>query len=308
MSLTTAELRVTVQPLTATSPSHSVTTGGEMDSTTTDSTAMPRAFLRWAGGKSWLVRRIADLFGDLSFKKYHEPFLGGGSFFFAAGSSSPSFLSDKNEALIETYSAIKTDCEKVIEYLGRYKNTSDEYYRIRSNISSDKYERAAQFIYLNQTSFNGIYRVNLQGVYNVPYGHRQKNFLEANALRAASKALSVATLKSRDFEDSIEDIGPGDLVFIDPPYTVSHNNNGFIKYNKSLFSLEDQYRLARFIDKIRDLDASYILTNAAHFKIKEIFDVGDRHIEVSRASLIGGKKAQRGAVDEFIFTNLEAPE
>jgi DNA adenine methylase len=279
-----------------------------MDSAVINDSTTPRAFLRWAGGKSWLVRRIADLFGDLSFNKYHEPFLGGGSFFFAAGSSSVAYLSDKNEALIETYQAIKTDCEQVISHLRGYTNNSEEYYRIRSNETSNEYERAAQFIYLNQTSFNGIYRVNLSGVYNVPYGSRQKNFLEEGALRAASRALTNATLMARDFEGTLSDIDAGDLVFIDPPYTVSHNNNGFIKYNKSLFSLDDQYRLARFIGKIREKEANYILTNAAHFKIKEIFDVGDRHVEVSRASLIGGKKAQRGAVDEFIFTNLRAPE
>ena len=279
-----------------------------MDSATANHTTPPRAFLRWACGKTWLVRRLSDLFGEIAFNQYHEPFLGGGSFFFATGHTSRSFLSDKNEALIEAYQAIKSDCEKVIEYLNEYTNCADEYYRIRSSTSSNNFERAAHFIYLNQTSFNGIYRVNLDGVYNVPYGHRQKNFLDVDALRAASRALSNATLRSRDFDDSLADIEAGDLVFIDPPYTVSHNNNGFIKYNKSLFSLDDQYRLAKFVDEIRRKDAKYILTNAAHTKIKEIFDVGDRHIEVNRASLIGGKKAQRGAVEEFIFTNLEAPK
>ncbi|PWK70527.1 Dam family site-specific DNA-(adenine-N6)-methyltransferase [Aminobacter sp. AP02] len=266
----------------------------------------PRAFLRWAGGKSWLVRRIEEIFGNMTFARYHEPFLGGGSFFFASATHTVSYLSDKNDALIETYQSIKDDCESVIERMLVYENSADDYYRIRASHPSDRFERAAQFIYLNQTSFNGIYRVNLKGVYNVPYGNRTKNFLDEDALRSASSGLALATLRSRDFADTIDDVKAGDLVFIDPPYTVSHNNNGFIKYNKSLFSLDDQFRLAEYIQNIRDLGATYILTNAAHHKIKEIFDVGDRHIEVSRASLIGGKKAQRGSVSEFIFTNLEA--
>lgn len=278
-----------------------------MDSTATTDTPAPRAFLRWAGGKSWLVRRIADLFGDLSFNQYHEPFLGGGSFFFAVGGASSAYLSDKNEALIETYETIKSDCEAVIEALERFENTSEYYYSSRSDNPRTPVGRAAQFIYLNQTSFNGIYRVNLQGVYNVPYGNRQKQFLEASALRAASKALRTATLAARDFGDTLTEIKAGDLVFIDPPYTVSHNNNGFIKYNKSLFSLDDQYRLSRYIEDVKAIGAHYILTNAAHSKISEIFGNGDRQVQLSRASLVGGKQAQRGAVDEFIFTNVKAP-
>lgn len=279
-----------------------------MDSVETSNSCAPRAFLRWAGGKSWLVRRITDLFGEVEFERYHEPFLGGGSFFFAASASKPSFLSDKNEALIETYQSIKDECEQVISYLKEYENTSEHYYSVRSRVGANSAERAAQFIYLNQTSFNGIYRVNLKGVYNVPYGRRQKKFLEEEVLKAAAQALSSASLFSRDFEESLINIKKGDLVFIDPPYTVSHNNNGFIKYNKALFSLDDQYRLARYIESLKEIGANFILTNAAHAKIKEIFEAGDRHIQVSRASLVGGKLAQRGAVDEFIFTNLRAPE
>ncbi|RUV35982.1 Dam family site-specific DNA-(adenine-N6)-methyltransferase [Mesorhizobium sp. M7A.F.Ca.MR.148.00.0.0] len=211
-----------------------------MDSQVQIDSISPRAFLRWAGGKSWLVRRFEDIFGPISFTRYHEPFLGGGSFFFAAATNVVSYLSDKNEALIETYQSIKDDCDSVIEQMRSYENTSDEYYRIRALKSEDRFERAAQFVYLNQTSFNGIYRVNLKGVYNVPYGSRTKKFLDENVIRSASKALSVAVLQSKDFAETIGDVAAGDLVFIDPPYTVSHNNNGFIKYNKSLFSIDDQ--------------------------------------------------------------------
>ena len=93
-------------------------------------------------------------------------------------------------------------------------------------------------------------------------------------------------------------------MFLDPPYTVSHNNNGFIKYNRNLFSLEDQKRLSKFIDYIKKKGAYYILTNAAHETVKEIFTKGDRLIELSRYSLIGGKESKREKVSEFIFTNI----
>jgi len=264
-----------------------------------------RPVLRWAGGKSWLVRQIPSIFGTLEFDRFHEPFLGGGSFFFAFASGRPAVLSDKNEALIETYECIRDDVDRVIKYLEQCKNTHEDYYRIRNEIYDCPYSRAGQFIFLNQTSFNGIYRVNLKGKYNVPYGGTGKTFLDKQALTDASTALVNAELRSQDFEEGFSRISANDLVFIDPPYTVSHNNNGFIKYNQTLFSIDDQHRLSEYIGRIDRLGAKYILTNAAHAKIAEIFELGRHRIEVNRASLIGGKKAERGSVSEYVFTNIE---
>jgi DNA adenine methylase len=265
-------------------------------------------FLRWAGGKTWLVRRLDALFGELRFTRYHEPFLGGGAFFFGLPERPTAFLSDSNAELIETYEAVVLDVEKVICELSTFEQSSPFYYSVRAEIPACRYRRAARFIYLNQTSYNGLYRVNLKGKYNVPYGFRTKPFLDAAALRRAAQALRGAILSAQDFGESLKNVQRGDLVFIDPPYTVSHNMNGFIKYNQSLFSLDDQYRLAEGIREIRNRGGKYILTNAAHESIRGIFDLGDSRLEVSRASLIGGKKAERGHVSEYIFTNLDVVE
>lgn len=264
-----------------------------------------KPFLRWAGGKSWLVKHLDSIIGDHKFNGYHEPFLGGGSIFFYIAPAERAYLSDLNGELIDTYEAIKTDPEGVISHLEKYVNTSEEYYRVRASCPATLVEKAARFIYLNQTSFNGIYRVNIEGKYNVPYGNRTKDFLEADKLRSASKALQSAILQTGDFDCIKTHIASGDLVFLDPPYTVSHNHNGFIKYNKKLFSLEDQYRLKALIDFIKEKNAYYILTNAAHTTVHEIFyEKSDRCLTLNRASLIGGGNAQRGQIQEYIFTNL----
>ena len=264
-----------------------------------------KPFLRWAGGKSWFVKNLNDFLPNEGFKNYHEPFLGGGSVFLAIDENKKSFLSDLNSDLINTYETLKHNPEEIIQALKKYENTKEFYYQIREKQFDDRVELAAKFIYLNQTSFNGIYRVNLKGKYNVPYGYRTKDFLESDKLRLASKKLKNATLTISDFAESIHKINEGDLVFLDPPYTVSHNDNGFIKYNQKLFSLDDQYRLSEFIDCIKQKGAYYILTNAAHKTIEEIFKKGDKRIEGKRASLVGGINAKRGEIKEYIFTNIQ---
>lgn len=138
----------------------------------------------------------------------------------------------------------------------------------------------------------------------MPYGFRTKNFVEEENLKLISKALEPCVFSSNDFASCLDKIKKNDLVFLDPPYTVAHNNNGFIKYNQKLFSLEDQYRLQKLIVKINDIGAYYILTNAAHFKIRQIFSDSKAIFELSRASLIGGKNAKRGKYKELLITNI----
>lgn len=264
-----------------------------------------KPFLRWAGGKTWLVKHLDSIIGDHTFNGYHEPFLGGGSIFFFLAPKDKVFLSDLNGELIATYSAVKDDPDSVIACLESFSNTSEDYYRIRSSVPANPSEIAARFIYLNQTSFNGIYRVNMKGEYNVPYGKRTKSFIEADKIKKASAILQSACLQTGDFDCVRNNVAPGDLVFLDPPYTVSHNQNGFIKYNQKLFTIDDQYRLKALIEYIKGQGAYYILTNAAHKTIHDIFYTkSDRCLKLGRASLIGGEKAKRGQIQEYIFTNL----
>lgn len=263
-------------------------------------------FLRWAGGKKWLIPHMARMVSEIEFEHYHEPFLGGGAIFFSIDRTRKAYLSDANPQLINTYIQVRDNPEKVIEYFRLFHNTADEYYQIRSEFSADcTPENAARFIFLNQTSFNGLYRVNREGRYNVPYGFRNLKDYDVKRIREASTKLQKTRITAGDFEVNKYRIKKNDLVFLDPPYTVSHNRNGFIAYNQKLFSLEDQHRLKRFIEYIKNKEAFYVLTNAAHEAIREIFLThGDRILEVNRQSLIGGKNAVREEISEYIFTNI----
>ena len=263
----------------------------------------PAPFLRWAGGKKWLLKHFNEYLPDQGFNNYHELFLGGGAIYFYLQPKRVSYLNDLNEELIDTYQCVKEDVEGVINELRKFENTEKFYYELRSRNFRNEIKKAARFIFLNQTSYNGIYRVNSKGKYNVPYGYRKKDFFEPDNLRIVSQNLINAHFTSRDFTECIENVKRGDLVFLDPPYTITHNNNGFFKYNSKLFSEQDQYTLSETIKTIKSIGAFYVLTNAAHNKVREIFDLGDSVFELKRASLVGGTKAERGIYSEFIFTN-----
>ena len=270
-----------------------------------ESSKFCKPFVRWAGGKTWIIKYLDEIIGDMNFVRYHEPFIGGGAVFFSLGDIEKAYISDINSELIKTYLAIKNDPEKVIEELGKHENTEEYYYKLRDQENKDEIQNAARFIFLNQTSFNGLYRVNKDGRYNVPYGFRKNVNISEENIFAVSNKLKTAKIECKDFSAIKDDIKKGDVVFLDPPYTVSHNDNGFIEYNKNLFSLDDQIRLRDLIQEIKKKEAFYILTNAAHERIYEIFNIGDRLIEMKRKSLIGGKNAKRGEITEYVFTNIK---
>jgi DNA adenine methylase len=261
-------------------------------------------FLRWAGGKKWLLKYLPKYLPE-KINNYYEPFLGGGSIYFNLNDKlNRAYLSDVNEELINTYIAIRDDVESVIKELKRYKNTKDFYYKIRALRFDELSRSAARFIYLNKTSFNGIYRVNKNGIYNVPYGNRvNADFVNEEGLRCASTSLKNATLLCRDFEITCRKAKEGDLVFIDPPYTVAHENNGFISYNQKLFTLQDQVRLAEAVQRLGDRGVFYILTNAKHQTIRDIYNKIGKPIEIQRSSNIGGREAFRGLISEYLYTN-----
>lgn len=261
------------------------------------------SFIRWAGGKSWLIPFVQDLIQDLNYNNYYEPFMGGASIFFSLDIKKKSFLSDVNEELVNAFLEVRDNADRVISHLKTYNTDADSYYCIRALESTDPVEKAARFLYLNATSFNGLYRVNRLGQYNVPYGKRTVS-INHDRIIEASKKLINADICCRDFDCIRDQLVTGDLIFLDPPYAVTKGESGFLGYNPKCFSLEDQYRLGELIDYINSIGAFFILTNAAHPVIEEIFAHRGRMIPLERNCLIGGRKAYRGKIQEYIFTNI----
>lgn len=258
---------------------------------------------RWAGGKRWLVSRLRGQFDISQYSSYVEPFVGGGAMLFAF-LPQHAFISDANEHLIQAYQGIRDNIDGVIGFLKNQRTDEETYYQVRSMVPTNATEAAGRFVYLNRTSFNGIYRENLKGEYNVPWGKKLNYKFDLDNLRKASEYLKSVNISSGDFEHCLEFVQADSLVFLDPPYTISKNNNVFIKYNQKTFSVQDQERLSAMIDEIKRRNAFYILTNANHEQVKEIFDKEDQIIDLTRSSLIGGTNAQRGDYEECIFTNL----
>lgn len=266
-----------------------------------------KPFLRWAGGKNWFVHLLPSILSERHFKQYYEPFLGGGSVFFAL-QPAKAVLADLNEDLINAYKGVRDDVEGIIQVLSSWEISKEQYYAIRSMAPEELTKQAARFIYLNHTSFNGIWRVNRDGKYNVPYGYRDGYKFNYTHLRHCSTLLQNAQLDVASFETTLKDVPAGSLVFLDPPYTVSHNNNGFIEYNRTLFSLENQISLRQCIDRLNDTGAFYLMTNAAHDTIREIFDGAGDVFLLSRNCALGGKNAKRGIAQELLFTNIPGVE
>jgi DNA adenine methylase len=260
--------------------------------------------VRWAGGKSWFIKYLINIVPG-AINDYHEPFLGGGAIFFHLKPQRNSYLSDINADLINMYSELRKSPEKIYYIIQEFKNNQEDYYRIRGQKFTSNFERAAQFLYLNKTCFNGLYRVNDKGIFNVPYGFRKITKLyDLDTLKKCSEALQNTELNCMDFEDSLRLIKKNDLVFLDPPYSVTHIKNGFIKYNEQLFAWKDQIRLFEYIKKIRERQAFYILTNANHDSVTQLFGKIDLPIIVSRACTLAGKSSHRGTFEESVFTNI----
>ena len=234
---------------------------------------LKKPFIRWAGGKQRQVKRLLNSLPAQGFSKYFEPFAGAASLFWSL-SPSKATLSDLNPSLILTYEQIKTSPEKVFDRLRDLgeKHSEATYYSTRdhfNNAASDL-DKVVAFIYLNRAGYNGVYRVNKYGAYNVPFGRHSNNFIlpSLDHLVRFSKMLKSATLLCADFADIEERVGRRDLVYIDPPYT-SLSTHGYDKYTTSRFASPDQDRLEQFAKRISKKGASVLISHLGFTDVED---------------------------------------
>lgn len=259
------------------------------------------SFIKWAGGKRWLVRNHFNLFPEKNeYKKYVEPFLGGGSVYFNL-EPKKAILNDLNDELITTYNSIKDNWEIIFNELTHLNTLHNQelYYKIRSSKPKNNIEIAIRFLYLNRTCWNGLYRVNLKNEFNVPIGTKDKVILDSDDFSKASNILKNASLFNEDFEKIISKARKDDFLFIDPPYTVKHNLNGFIKYNEKLFTWEDQIRLRNSVVKAIKRDVKVLILNANHESIRDLYANVGEQFALDRASVIAGQNSKRGIYSEL---------
>lgn len=262
--------------------------------------AMP--IVKWAGGKQWLAVAAKHLIPPSWKGRYYEPFLGGGAFFFALHPKLAT-LSDCNEELIEMYRTVSTDALGIIRLLRRYQYDEQFYYKIRDKAPRTARTRAARFLYLNRTCWNGLYRVNQQGRFNTPFGRFENpTICDSKRILTAARLLRRIKLRDGDFAVVVSDAQLGDFIYFDPPYITGHQNNGFLKYNSRLFSWSDQERLAELAIGLAKAGIYVLISNADQPMVINMYK-GFHYYRTSRHSLIGGQITSRGITTEALLSN-----
>jgi len=269
-------------------------------------------FVKWAGGKGQLISQFEPLFPK-QFNTYIEPFVGGGAVFFhIIQNFKPKkiILSDINEELINTYKIVKTDVERLIVELKQHKeyHTAEgkKYYltiRATNPNSLPPLERAARFIYLNKTCFNGLYRVNSKGEFNVPMGaYKNPDIVQEDRLRKVNKLLKNVTLKVMSFEKVLTLAKKGDFIYFDPPYYPLKNKNSFTTYTKDSFMEKEQELLAEVFKKLDKKGCSVMLSNSNTKFIKDLYKKFKIKL-VKATRMINCDGENRGKINEVVVMN-----
>ncbi|HWL86871.1 MAG TPA: DNA adenine methylase [Polyangiaceae bacterium] len=268
--------------------------------------------MKWAGGKSRLVPELRARI-PASIRTYAEPFAGGAALFFALAGEPPqkrrpgriyerAVLADRNEDLLACYRAVRDDVEALIEALGHYRYDADLFYATRDvdPTTLDDVARGARFIFLNRTCFNGLWRVNASGKFNVPFGrYTNPRILDPDVLRAASHALQGVALEVADFSEVTRDMGPGDFVYFDPPYVPVSDTADFTSYASGGFGRPDQERLVAEFRALRERGAKAMISNADTEETRSLY--ADFAVYVVRAARnINSDPTKRGETNELL--------
>ncbi|MDP3916766.1 MAG: DNA adenine methylase [Nanoarchaeota archaeon] len=266
-------------------------------------------FVKWAGGKKQLIEQFKQFFPQEA-ERYFEPFVGGGAVAFYVIQKNhlkEIYLSDINEELINCYEVIRGNVEELIDKLKQHRNNHNKeyYYAIRELTPEilSKVERASIFIYLNKTCFNGLYRVNSKGKFNVPMGsYKNPSIFHEDDLRELSKILKNVKILKMHFEKVSEYAKKGDFIYFDPPYYPLQKGKSFTSYTKNNFSEKDQIRLAEVFRELDKKGCKVMLSNSDTKFIKELYQGYNIHI-VKAKRMINCDATKRGAINEVVVTN-----
>jgi DNA adenine methylase len=268
-------------------------------------------FLKWAGGKLQLIEQFKNLFPQ-NFHNYYEPFIGSGAvFFYVKSKLKPNkvILSDTNEELINCFVVVRDKPSELVELLLNHrKRHSKEYYYAVRNIQSnrlDSVNKAARFIYLNKTCFNGLYRVNSKGQFNVPFGdYDNPSIFDKNTLFQASQLLQDVHLQVSAFEKVLDFAGKDDFVYFDPPYIPLSKTSSFTRYSKSDFTMKEQRRLSEVFGILDSRGCFVMLSNSDHALTRELYRDYEKNAIIVRAKrMINSVGSKRGAINEVVVTN-----
>jgi DNA adenine methylase len=269
----------------------------------------PKPFVKWVGGKRKLVPMLLQMIPE--FGKYHEPFVGGGALFFGLAESDVTEcwanISDQNERLIRSYRAIRDDLDTVLSRLETLAkgHCKDLYYEIRDqeiDQAQTDAEVAAWFIYLNRTGFNGLYRVNRSGRFNVPLGsYENPNICDEKNLGLVSRVLQGAEIRHESFESVFDRADEGDLVYFDPPYVPRSPTSSFTSYTAKGFNLPEQERLRDIARALKLRGINVLLSNSDTPIVRKLYAQGFEMQQVFMGRAINSKASGRGAVPELVI-------
>ena len=266
-------------------------------------------FIKWAGGKNQLLGQFGKLY-PRNFERYFEPFLGGGAVFFYIRkfyNTKNTFLSDINQELVNCYQTVQSNPTAVIELLKvhKSKHSSEYYYAVRRQDPNKltQIEAAARFIYLNKTCFNGLYRVNSKGQFNVPIGsYKSPSILDERTIREASRLLQGISIVAEHFENILAKADKGDFIYLDPPYLPLSKTSSCTSYTQDSFLEKDQKKLSEIFKSLDKKGCMLMLSNSDHPLIRSLYQ-GYRIETVKAGRTICCDPAKRGKITELVVLN-----
>ena len=265
--------------------------------------------VKWVGGKRQLMFELIKNMPK-SYNRYFEPFIGGGALFFEL-QPEQAYISDMNEELINLYSVVRDNVYELINDLSKHEVSKEYFLEIRNIDRTEQYtelsdvERASRFIYLNRTCFNGMYRVNSQGQFNVPFGHyKNPRIIDENNLLNCSELLKKTEIKCADFSEILTKVKKGDLVYFDPPYVPLNETSSFTSYTKDGFDINMQFKLRDVCDELDNKGVKFILSNSDTKLVNELY-VNYEIKKVFASRQINANADGRGKITEVLVRNYD---